>query len=61
MRNCWSISRYTILVMVVSMKKKGPYTLFAEGAKHVHVWADTNVFPKDTWIFAAPDRAVDYR
>jgi hypothetical protein len=27
MRNCWSMSRYTIPVMVVSMKKKGLYTL----------------------------------
>jgi hypothetical protein len=27
MRNCWSMSRYTILVMVISMKKKGPYTV----------------------------------
>jgi len=27
MRNSWSMSRYTIPVMVVSMKKKGPYTL----------------------------------
>jgi hypothetical protein len=27
MRNCWSMSRYAIPVMVVSMKKKGPYTL----------------------------------
>jgi hypothetical protein len=25
MRNCWSMSRYTISVMVVSMKKKGHY------------------------------------
>jgi hypothetical protein len=27
LRNCWSMSRYTIPVMVVSMKKKGPYTI----------------------------------
>jgi hypothetical protein len=27
MRNCWSMSRYTMLVMVFSMKKKGPCTL----------------------------------
>jgi hypothetical protein len=27
MRNYWSMSRYTIPVMVVSMKKRGPYTL----------------------------------
>jgi len=59
MRNSWSMSRYTIPVMVVSMKKKRPYTLlFAEGAKHVHLWAITNMFQGDTWIFAAPDPAV---
>jgi hypothetical protein len=55
MMNCWSISRYTIPVMVISMKK-GPYTLFfAEGAKHL--WAVTNMFQGDTWISAAPDPA----
>jgi hypothetical protein len=27
MRNCWSMSRYMMPVMVVSMKKKGPYTV----------------------------------
>jgi len=30
----------------------------AEGAKHVHLWAITNMFQGDTWIFAAPYPAV---
>jgi hypothetical protein len=51
------MSRYTILLMIVSMKKKGPYTL-AEGAELVHLWAVTNIFQRDTYIFAAPHRAV---
>jgi hypothetical protein len=33
-------------------------SLFAEGAKHVHLWIVTNIFQGDTWIFAAPDVAV---
>jgi hypothetical protein len=32
--------------------------LFAEGAKHFHLWAVTNMFQEDAWIFAAPDPAV---
>jgi hypothetical protein len=59
MRNCWSMSRYMIPVMVVFMKKKGLYALsFAEGPKHAHLWAVTNMFQEDTWIFTAPDPAV---
>jgi hypothetical protein len=30
----------------------------AEGAKHVPLWAVTNMFQEDTWIFAAPDPAA---
>jgi hypothetical protein len=30
---------------------------FAEGAKHVHLWAVTNMFQGDIWI-SAPDPAV---
>jgi hypothetical protein len=33
-------------------------SFFAEGAKHVHLWAVTNMFQGVTWIFAAPDPAV---
>jgi hypothetical protein len=47
-----------IPLMVVSLKKKGPYSFFAEGAKHVHLWAVMNMFLGDTWIFAAPDPAL---
>jgi hypothetical protein len=42
---------YTIPVMAV-------HTFFAEGAKHVHLWAVMNMFQEDTWIFAALDHAV---
>jgi hypothetical protein len=46
LRNCWGLSRYTIPVMVMSMKKKGPYTLsLLRVQKHVH-------------LCAAPDPAV---
>ena len=34
------------------------HSFFAEGAKHVHLWAITNMFQGGTWIFAAPDPAV---
>jgi hypothetical protein len=51
------MSRYTIPVMVVSMRKTGQ-SFFAEGAKHVYLWAVTNMFQRFTWIFAAPDPAV---
>jgi hypothetical protein len=50
MGNFWSMSRYMIPVMVVSIRGS---TLFAEGAKHVHFWAVTIMFQGDTWIFAA--------
>ncbi|PNF39616.1 hypothetical protein B7P43_G05680 [Cryptotermes secundus] len=30
------------------------HSFFAEGAKHVRLWAITNMFQGDTWIFAAP-------
>jgi hypothetical protein len=33
-------------------------SFFAEGAKRVHLWAVTNMFQEDTWLFAAPDPAV---
>jgi hypothetical protein len=46
------MSRYTIPVLVVSMKNRC-HTLCAEGAKHVHLWAVTNM-----WIFAAHDPAA---
>jgi hypothetical protein len=35
-------------------------SFFAEVAKHVHFWAVMNMFQEDTWVFAAPDPAVDY-
>jgi hypothetical protein len=47
---------YTIPVMVVYVKKGR--TLFAVGSKHVHLWALTNMFQEDTWIFTATDPAV---
>jgi hypothetical protein len=34
------------------------HCLFAEGAKHVHLWAVTNMFQVGTWIFAAPNPTV---
>jgi hypothetical protein len=34
------------------------HSFLAEGAKHVHFWAVTNMFQEDTWYFAAPDPAV---
>jgi hypothetical protein len=37
------MSKYTIPVMVVSTKK-GLYTFFAEGPKHIHFWAVINMF-----------------
>jgi hypothetical protein len=37
MRNCLTMSRYTIMVMIISMKKKGPYTLHSPLACHEHV------------------------
>jgi hypothetical protein len=36
-------------------EKKGPDSFFADGAKHVHLWAVTNMFQEATWIFAVPD------
>jgi hypothetical protein len=51
------MSRYTIPVTVESMKK-GSYTLSLLRAQHVHLWAVTNIFQEDTWIFATPDPAV---
>lgn len=39
--------QYTIPVMVI----------FPEGTTHVHLWAITNMFQQDTWIFAAPNPA----
>jgi hypothetical protein len=41
--------------------KKGPYSFFAEGAKHVHLWSVMNMFQEDTWILAAPEPAVDMK
>jgi hypothetical protein len=53
------MSRYTVPVMVVSMKKKGLYILcLLRVQKHLHLWAVTNMFQGDTWIFAAPDPVV---
>jgi hypothetical protein len=54
------MSRYTIPVMVISMnKKKGPCTLsLLRTPKQVHVWAATNIFQEDSWIFAVPDSTV---
>jgi hypothetical protein len=34
------------------------HSFFAEGAKDVHLWAATDMFKGDAWIFAAPDPAV---
>jgi hypothetical protein len=34
------------------------HSFFAEGAKHIHLWAATNMFQGNTRIFAAPDPAV---
>jgi hypothetical protein len=31
------------------------HSFFAEGVKHVHLWAVTNIFQGGTWIFAVPD------
>jgi hypothetical protein len=50
-------NRYTIQVTVGSMKKKGPYTL-CWGRKVLSLWAVTNMFQGETWIFAAPNLAV---
>jgi hypothetical protein len=58
MRNCWSLSRYTILEMILLEKKGAIHSFFAEDAKHVHLWAVMNIFQRDTYIFAAPHRAV---
>jgi hypothetical protein len=33
------------------------HSSFAEGAIHVHLWAVTNMFQEDTWIFTSPDPA----
>jgi hypothetical protein len=45
------MSGYTVPVMVVCIKRKGPYTLSL-------LWAVTNMSQGDTRIFAAPDPAV---
>jgi hypothetical protein len=34
------------------------HSFFAEGIKHIHLWAVTNMFQGGKWIFAAPDPAV---
>jgi hypothetical protein len=34
------------------------HSFFAEGAKHVNLWAVTNMFQGDTWMFAAPNPAA---
>jgi hypothetical protein len=33
-------------------------SFFGVGAKHVHLWTVTNMFQRDTRIFAAPNPAV---
>jgi hypothetical protein len=51
--------RYTIPVMVISKKKNGSYTLsLLRAQKYFHLWAVTNMFQGDIWIFTAPDPAV---
>jgi hypothetical protein len=39
-------------------EKGAVHSFFAEGAKHVQLWAVTNMFQEDTWICAAPDPTV---
>jgi hypothetical protein len=34
------------------------HSFLSKGSKHVHLWAVTNMFQEDTWIFAVPDPAV---
>jgi hypothetical protein len=34
------------------------HSFFAEGAKHAHLWAVTNMFQGDTRIFTALDPAI---
>ena len=48
--------RYTIPVMVVSMKKKGPCNLPLLRAQNTFGLSRTR--SRETWIFAAPDPAV---
>jgi hypothetical protein len=35
------------------------YFILAEGTKHVHILALTNMFQGDTWIFDAPVVGID--
>jgi hypothetical protein len=37
------------------------HSLFAKDTRHVHLWAVTNMFKEDMWIFADLDPADDYR
>jgi hypothetical protein len=59
MRNCWNMSRYTIPIMVASMKKKWPYTLSLLRAQNTFTFGLSRRCSKgNTWIFAAPYPAV---
>jgi hypothetical protein len=59
MRHYWSVSRYTILGNgCLHEEEEAEQSFLAEGAKHVHLWAVTNMFQGDTWIISAPDPAV---
>jgi hypothetical protein len=56
------MSRHTIPVMVVCMRKMGPYSLSLLRARNTFAFfAVTNMFQGDTWIFSAPDPAVDMK
>jgi hypothetical protein len=68
MRPSWSSSSNEELLEHVQIHDTGNGRLheeerslhfsFAEGAKHVHLWAVTNLFQGDMWIFAAADPTV---
>jgi hypothetical protein len=52
------MSSYTILGNGRLHEEWAVHYFFAEGEKHIHIWAVTNMFQEDTWIFAAAGPAV---
>jgi hypothetical protein len=52
MSNCWSMSRYTIPVMVVSVKKKGPCTVSLMRAQNTFTFGLSRTCSRETRGFS---------
>lgn len=49
-----NVSRHTVPATVCLAKKKGPNTLFGQGAKHVKLWNVSHMFRDFVRIVAPP-------